>query len=96
MDTFEAKAIQFSLPNGRKSEVTTELPGSMKPQYDLMIKTGCRIETEILGTGVVATTISDAETDHYIEITPNGPAVKEAVIKMLTQFDPETITIEPL
>lgn len=94
--TFSAFGVQFLRPDGRKTEVSTELPIDLEPQYDLMISSGCRFETELLPTGLVSTTISDAEQDHFIKITPNGPEVIDAVIAMLSAFRPEALQIKPI
>lgn len=94
--TFTAYAVQFLRPSGHKSEVSTELPIELKQQYDLMMSSGCRFETELLSTGLVSTTIADAEQDHFHKITPNGPQVKDAVIAMLKDFDPSKLQIETI
>ena len=96
METFTAYATQFMRPDGRKCKVSTELPIELKDKYDLMIKSGCRLETEVLSTGQVSSTISDAKTDQYMLITKNNEHVKDAVISMLEEFDPSKLHIEPI
>src|SRR5260221_6538289 len=80
---FSAEITQYLMPNGKRIKSQTDLPISIKDDYDDMIKHGCRLEAEVLSTGNVSVTISDGEEDLEIEIIENGPEVRKAIIDMI-------------
>lgn len=74
---------QFIHPNGRQRQMTTQLPVRCLAAYGSMVLAGCRFEAEILSTGEISITISNADDDIDIEVVPNGPEVQDAMVAML-------------
>ena len=83
MRTFKADVTQFKQPNGRQVQQTTQLPISVKVYYEGMECNGCRLEAEVLSTGLVSVTISGKDEDLDIRIVKNGPDVQKAYCEML-------------
>jgi hypothetical protein len=83
--TFEAKVLQYIMPNGDVRRQTADLPLYLKPMYDDMRHAGFRVAAEVLLTSQVAVyieSIHDQETVD-IEVVSNTEAVLEAMAKML-------------
>ena len=84
--TYEIEFTQYLLPDGRK--VPTFFQTEDKEIYDkaqAIITAGYRFECEILRNGVCSFTITD-ERDEAIELAPNGPAVVDAINKLILEF----------
>lgn len=76
----------YTLPNGRQSDES--FPADCKATYDMaqdVINAGYRFEGEVLRTGQVSLTVHDIEEemDVAIEICANGPAVRDAIRKLV-------------
>lgn len=76
----------YTLPGGRQSEEVFST--SCKATYDMaqdVINAGFRFEAEVLRTGQVSFTVHDIEKeiDVAIELCDNGPAVREAIRKLV-------------
>lgn len=93
--TFTSEATQFHLPNGSPETVRAELPIEYEDDYKSMQAAGCRIELEVLRTGMVSATISSKTRDIDIRLAPNGPGVLQAVQQMLKAREWEHATEDP-
>ena len=74
-------------PHGEQRPRSAEVPNDCAVGYEALRRKGCRLTAEVLITGHVSQTVEHKEGDFLIEITNNGPEVKEALIKMLREFD---------
>lgn len=74
-------------PNGRRAEITIDRPEEIEQKARAVIAAGLHFEAEVLTTGTVSVTVADrkAEEDLCIELAQNGPAVVEAVDRLVTQ-----------
>ena len=77
--------IQYMRPNGRTVETSTELPDTMRPFYETMLRRGWHFSAEVLTTGHISLTIEDRvkELDVAGRIVVNGPAVQCALEELL-------------
>lgn len=86
-----AEVTQFHPPNGRTTTEHTALPDDCAVGYESLRRHGCRLTAEVLSLGwghpQVSLCIEHPDGDYSIEIVPNGPAVQEALAKMLRSFD---------
>lgn len=82
-ELFDAEVVQFMRPHGRQEHTSTRLPLESKPAYLDMLAHKCRLEAEVLTTGLVSVTISDGTTDIDIRVVANGPKVQQALVDML-------------
>ena len=79
--------IQYLRPNGRQEEmVITGRPPVTVAKAQEIWAAGYRLEAEVLVSGLVSLTISDGEEDVAVELIDNGPAVPEAVDRMIGEF----------
>ena len=85
----KVKITQFIPPNGRREERSCEVPDDCAAGYEAIKRHGCRLTEEILMTGHVSQTVEHEDGDVLIEITPNGPEVKDALVKMIREFSDE-------
>jgi hypothetical protein len=81
------KITQFIPPRRRQEERSCEVPNDCAPGYESLNRHGCRLTAEVLMTGLVSQTVEHEIGDYLVEITPNGPEVQTALIKMLHEFD---------
>jgi hypothetical protein len=81
------KITQFIAPHGEQRERSCEVPDDCAVGYEALKRHGCRLTAEILTMGMVSQCVEHEEGDFLIEITPNGPQVQEALVKMLREFD---------
>lgn len=78
---------QYLLPDGRKTNVWIERPQAVVDRAQRIRAQGFRFEVEMLSDmETVSLTITDDEMDHAIEVVPNGPAVPEAVDRLINNF----------
>lgn len=82
---------QYLMPNGRQDTVWIERPDAVVEKAKTLRAAGFRFECEMLSDyQTISLTIHDpqAEEDVAIEVIPNGPAVPEAVDRMILGFEP--------
>lgn len=81
---------QYVMPNGRKRPVSIEVARDVAEKADQLIESGLAFECEVLATGHVSLTITDPVEgdDLAIEVLQNGPGIREAVEKMVREFEP--------
>lgn len=79
--------VQYLRPDGRKSLVHIERPGTIVQVADRILRYGFWFECELLSTGQVSLTISDKNGDYAIELCKNGPGVAETVDKLILGFN---------
>lgn len=79
---------QYVLPDGRAKTVSIKAPtDDVARRAKSIIERGFRFECEILGTGDVSLTVTDPdEGDMDIELCRNGPAVLQALERLVTRF----------
>lgn len=87
MTMFAAEVTQYLLPDGRQKQIQMKLPADSEPAYRDMRAYGCRLEGEVLFNGEISLTVFHIieEYDVDIELVPNGPAVRSALIAMLAR-----------
>ena len=78
---------QFIAPHGEQRPRTAEVPDDCAVGYESLRRHGCRLTAEVLMTGHVSQCIEHTEGDYDIEVTPNGPEVQAALVKMIRAFD---------
>lgn len=78
---------QFIAPHGEQRLRHAEVPDDCAVGYEALRRHKCRLTAEVLMGGQVSQCIEHDEGDYAIEITENGPAVQEALTKMLRDFD---------
>lgn len=82
---------QFLRPNGRKQSVTIDRPPEIEALARDVMRAGYRMEAEVLTTDEVSFEIvkdvpdPDIDDSLAIEICPNGPAVPDAVDRLILQ-----------
>jgi len=88
----EVPFTQFLMPNGRQTQVTIERPDEICEQAHKLVEAGWRLEIEVLATGTISMTVErdiDTDEDEIVcsahEICNNGPAVPDAVDKLITE-----------
>jgi hypothetical protein len=83
----QVKITQFIAPHGEQRERSCEVPDDCAVGYESLKRHECRLTAEVLMTGAVSQCVEHEEGDFLIEITDNGPAVQDALVKMLREFD---------
>lgn len=83
----EIRFTQYLRPDGRKRVVSIERPASVVEAAHKLIKAGYRFECEELSTGHASLTVVDPddEGDIAIQVVPNGPAVPDAVDRLVAE-----------
>lgn len=79
--------IQFLRPNGRQVSQTTEISDDAAEGYAAMKEAGGRLTAECIGPNVSLCIEKPGINDYLQEVVKNGPAVPEAIAKMLMEFD---------
>jgi uncharacterized protein with GYD domain len=78
---------QYMMPDGRRVPVSIERPKDVEAIAQRFIDAGGRFECEMLSTGEISLTavceIDGEEQDACIELCGNGPAVPEAVDRLV-------------
>lgn len=77
---------QFLRPNGRRVDVWIERPEPIVAKAREIIAAGYEFQCEELTTGHAHLTISDGEDDVAGELCMNGPAVPDAVDRLVSGF----------
>lgn len=81
------KIIQFIAPHGEQREHSCEVPNDCAVGYEAIRRHRCRLTAEVLSVGMVSQCVEHEEGDFLMEVTPNGPQVQDALVKMLCEFD---------
>tara|TARA_Y100000310_G_C20240091_1_gene604233 strand:- start:177 stop:479 length:303 start_codon:yes stop_codon:yes gene_type:complete len=88
MKTFNVPVTQFLRPNRCKEQVEGQLNEKYKPQYESLVKCGCRLTAEVLRTGEVSFCIEHPELGDFTgEVASNGPESIEKFNAMVARFD---------
>lgn len=74
---------QYLRPDGRAKEVVLHHEENVEAAARELIASGLRFEAEVLVSGEVSLTVTDGEEDIAIELVPNGPAVSDAVVRLV-------------
>ncbi|MFH0982796.1 MAG: hypothetical protein V2A79_14830 [Planctomycetota bacterium] len=76
---------QYMRPDGRQVPIYVDLDSSFADQVQRIRDDGCRLEAEVLTTGVVSFTIYDPSTEDDVacELVENGPGVLAAVERLI-------------
>lgn len=82
-EEFSVPFTQYLLPNGRTKQVAFGVTGETAVKARSILDKGCKFEAEMLPTGMVSLSVSDGEQDIAIEVTPNGPEIPEAVVRLV-------------
>lgn len=82
----EIPFTQYLRPNGRRIEVSIDRPNEISDLAQKIIERGFRFECEELTTGHASLTIAGPEYDEDIQLVKNGPAVPDAVDKLVRRF----------
>jgi hypothetical protein len=79
------KFTQFLSPNARKIPISIAHTPEVEMLAEEMYKNGCRFEIEVLPAGMINMDIQppDGSGVFAIEVVPNGPAVVEAVERLV-------------
>jgi hypothetical protein len=77
---------QFLFPTGQSREIETDVPVLVYDKAMKIKEAGYRFEIERLSNGKVSITISDDEADWAHEIIDNGPAVPDAIERLIMNF----------
>lgn len=78
---------RFHLPDGRRSQETTEIADGCASQVALILSCGCRFTSEILQTGMVSCCIEHPDLgDFDCKVTVNGPEVQRGIETMVMRF----------
>ena len=78
---------QYKLPDGRRVEISVHRPPDIAAKAMRIIEAGHVFECEVLTDGEVSLTITDPDKgDVDIDVCKNGPAVLDAVDKMIWRF----------
>jgi hypothetical protein len=80
---FLAYLLVYTPPDGKNEVQQIELPDRYKEVYADMQSRGCRLEAELLGTGMVSLTITSDVGDEDIRVVPQGIGIFKALHSML-------------
>ena len=76
---------QYMLPDGRRKQITMDVPDEIQTKYDDLRENGYHFDAEILTTGIVSFTCERGDELLGIELSENGPnvvmAVRDLIIK---------------
>jgi hypothetical protein len=86
---------QFLRPNGAQRAAWIERPEPVALAGMRILQAGFRFECEVLGSGLISLTISDAEGDYACEVVTNTEEVPAAVDRLILEFDPATARSDP-
>ncbi len=85
-ESLEIPFTQYLMPDGRKHQITIEVPDNIGKLAHELIARGYRFEIEMLSDRhTISMTVFDPEeeVDIAIELAENGPAVPVAVHKLV-------------
>lgn len=83
----QVEITQYIQPHGEQRQRFCEVPDDCAVGYEALRRKRCRLTAEVLSMGQVSQCIEHDEGDYACEVTDNGPAVTEALIKMLREFE---------
>ena len=83
----DVEFTQYLRPDGRPKQIVIDRPQHLYEKARQIIESGYWFEAEVLTTGEVSLTVSDAHGDHAFEIVPNGPDVPAAVDRLIAGFE---------
>lgn len=78
---------QFLKPNGKPCAQWIQRSPQVTSKARRIINAGYSLHVEELTTGEVSLTITDDHADHAVEVVPNGPAITDAVDRLIMGFD---------
>lgn len=80
----------FVPPNGMKKVAKLSLPVSVQPGYDKVVRNGCRLTSETLGTGQISVTIEEPRLgDFVIRLANSYEEAERALAGMIEAFNEE-------
>jgi len=80
----------FIPPKGMRKVSRVALPVSVQSGYEKIVRCGCRITCEPLGTGMISLTIEEPRLgDFVIKLVKSAQEVEEALTSMIEAFDEE-------
>ena len=85
--------VQFLRPDGRRRDVNIERPNPVMDKADAIQAAGLEFQCEEFSSGMVSLTISDDERDWATELCMNGPAVPDAVDRLVMNFDLSKVSV---
>ena len=78
----------FIPPRGIREVSRIALPVSVQSGYEKIVRCGCRLTCEILGTGMISLTIEEPRLgDFVIKLVSSIQKVEETLINMIETFD---------
>lgn len=85
----EIQFTQYSLPNGRRSQILLDVDDETYAKAESLRKQGLVFEAEFLRNGMVSFTICDPveEVDLDIRLSSNGPEMLTAVKDLIINFN---------
>ena len=94
-DFVDIPFTQYLRPDGRRRYTTIDRPSHVAAKAAEILAAGFRFECEEMMSGQVSLTIGDDDGDYAIEVVPNGPAVPDAVDRLILKFDPSAVKKDP-
>lgn len=80
----------FVPPNGMKKVGKLNLPASVQSGYDKIVRNGCRLTSETLGTGQISVTIEEPRLgDFVIRLVNSYGEAEKALVGMIETFNEE-------
>lgn len=76
---------QYLMPDGRRNEVTIDMPANVEQAAFALIEKGCHFDIEMLSTGMISMTCEKDEDLIAIEVCPNDERVVAGVEKIVKQ-----------
>ncbi len=78
------------MPDGRRQPITIDRPDDIGEKAKQLLKSGCRLEIEMLQTGEISMTVERDRSDGKVdllaqEICSNGSPVPIAVDKLISE-----------
>jgi len=74
---------QYLRPNGRRREITVEMPDHVVLKAQKLLDLGCHFDAEVLTTGVISFTCEKGDDVLSIRLCENGPPVQIAVADLV-------------
>lgn len=80
----------FIPPRGMRKVSRIVLPVSVQSGYEKIVRCGCRLTCETLGTGVISLTVEEPRLgDFVIKLVNSTQEVEEALTDMIEAFNEE-------
>lgn len=74
---------QYVRPHGEKQLTLAPCPEGYEGHVKAILEHGWEFNCEVLSDGSVALYVSDNETDHVVELSPNGPEIDDHLKSLL-------------